>query len=143
MTDNGATPSEPAGRTSEEVTSSHPGLPGAALNLALAGIGLAGLLGDRAMALYRRSLEHGQSDVQKVRERLGLPERLSDAGPARDMSKAGGKRSRIRAENILQNSEEWRMVLARLHMPTAEEVRALTAQVADLEAKIESLRQQR
>jgi hypothetical protein len=106
------------------------GLFGAASNLALAGIGIAGVLGDEAQALYRRSVERGGRTVQRVRERLPRARR-----PQRRSAKPAGKRCR----RSHQASDAYEAVLARLNLPTEADIDALTRQVAELEAKINQL----
>lgn len=137
MTDDGSTTREPAAEVSEQARPrSRRGLLGASVDLALAGIGAVGLLSDEAQAFYQRSIERGQDDVRKVRERLKLP-RIRGLGPAGSVARS----RRDRAADPLRSSDEWRAVLVRLNMPTATDVHVLTKQVAELEAKIELLRQ--
>ena len=63
------------------------GLFGTARDLALASIGITGVLGDEAGTLYRRSVERGGSTVQHVRARLPHPHR-----PHRRSARPAGKR---------------------------------------------------
>jgi hypothetical protein len=106
------------------------GLFGAARNLALASIGIAGVLGDEAGALYRRSVERGGSTVQRVRERLPHPHR-----PRRRSAKPAGKR----CGRSHQASDAYEAALARLNVPTEADIDALARQIAELEAKIDQL----
>ena len=106
------------------------GLFGTARNLALASIGIAGLLGDEAGALYRRSVERGGSTVQHVRARLPHPHR-----PHRRSVRPAGKHW----GHSKSAREELEAVLAHLNLPTAADIDALTQQVGDLEAKIDQL----
>jgi hypothetical protein len=109
------------------------GLIGTARDLALAGIGIAGVLGDEAQALYRRSVERGQEDVRRAQERL------EHARVVRRRSvRPAGKRSR-RSKPALEELEA--AVLAHLNVPTAADVNALTQQIGELEAKIDQLGQ--
>ncbi len=106
------------------------GLFGATRDLALASIGIAGVLGDEAQTLYRRSVERGGGTVKRVQKRLkpahGL--RLRRRGPA-------GKRSG-RSQGALDEVEA---VLARLNVPTVADIETLTQQIGELEAKINQL----
>jgi len=106
------------------------GLFGTAHDLALASIGIVGVLGDEAGALYRRSVERGGSTVQRVRARLPHPRRphRRSAGPA-------GKRH----GRSHQASDAYEAVMARLNLPTEADLDALTRQIAELEAKIDQL----
>jgi hypothetical protein len=106
------------------------GLFGTARNLALASIGIAGVLGDEAGALYRRSVERGGSTVQHVRARLPHPHR-----PRRRSAKPAGKRW----GHSHQASDAYEAVMTRLNLPTEADIDALTRQIAELEAKIDQL----
>jgi poly(hydroxyalkanoate) granule-associated protein len=108
------------------------GLFGTASNLALAGIGIAGVLGDEAQALYRRSVERGQEHVRRAQERL------EHARAARRSAKTAGRRSR----HAKRRSEELEAILAHLNVPTAADLNALTQQIGELEAKIDQLNKQ-
>ncbi len=88
------------------------------------------MLGDEAQALYRRSIERGQGDVNKVRQRLKFARFPEDAVEPSPRRPRGAELA----------AEEWRAALDKLNLPTATQVKALTQQVADLEAKIEKLR---
>lgn len=128
MGDNGTKPHETA------QAPEHPrrrGLTGAAVDLALASIGAAGLLRDGAQVLYRRSIERGEADVKQLQARLKVvrfPQEVSARAPS------------IRSRRVVAASEEWRAALEHLNFPTATQVRVLTQQVADLEAKIDELK---
>jgi hypothetical protein len=106
------------------------GLFGTACNLALASIGIVGVLGDEAGVLYRRSVERGGSTVQHVKERLPHPHR-----PHRRSAKPAGKR----CGRSHQASDAYEAVLTRLNLPTEADIDALTRQIAELEAKIDQL----
>ena len=101
-----------------------------ARDLTLASIGIAGVLGDEAGALYRRSVERGGSTVQHVKERLPHPHR-----PHRRSARPAGKRHR----RSHQASDAYEAVMARLNLPTEADLDALTRQIAELEAKIDQL----
>ena len=122
----------PTGSASTEASKCSPrrGILGIAHDLTLASIGIAGVLGDEAGALYRRSVERGGSTVQHVKERLPHPHR-----PHRRSAKPAGKccgRSQ-------QASEAYEAVMTRLNLPTEADIDALTRQIAELEAKIDQL----
>jgi hypothetical protein len=104
------------------------GLFGTARNLTLAGIGIAGVLGDEAGALYRRSVERGGDTVQRVRERLPRPHR-----PWRRSGKPKGKRMK----RSRQTSDAIEAALAQLNVPTAADMDALARQIAELEGRID------
>ena len=106
------------------------GIFGLARDLTLASIGIVGVLGDEAGALYRRSVERGGSTVQHVRARLPHPHR-----PHRRSARPAGKR-RGRSH---QASDAYEAALARLNLPTEADIDALTRQIAELEAKIGQL----
>ena len=106
------------------------GLFGAVRDLALASIGITGVLADEAGALYRRSVERGGSTVQHVRARLPHPHR-----PHRRSAKPAGKRG----GRSRQASDAYEAVMTRLNLPTEADLDALTRQIADLEAKIDQL----
>jgi len=106
------------------------GLFGVAHDLALASIGIAGVLSDEAGALYRRSVERGGSTVQRVRARLPHPHR-----PQRRSARPAGKRWG-RSHHA---SDAYEAVLTRLKLPTEADIDALTRQIAELEAKIDQL----
>ena len=59
----------------------------------------------------------------------------------RNRAGACAKRARERGGDPSSVTEEWRSVLVRLNIPAADEVRALSAQVAALDVTIERLRQ--
>lgn len=99
-----------------------------ARNLTLASVGIAGVLGDEAGALYRRSVERGGDTVQRVRERLPRPHR-----PRRRSVKPKGKRAR----RSRQTSDAIEAALARLNVPTAADMDALARQVAELEGRLD------
>jgi hypothetical protein len=101
---------------------------GIARNLTLASIGIAGVLGDEAGALYRRSVERGGDTVQRVRERLPRPHR-----PWRRSGKPKGKRMR----RSRQTSAAIEAALAQLNVPTAADMDALARQVAELEGRLD------
>ena len=101
-----------------------------ARDLTLASIGIAGVLGDEAGALYRRSVERGGDTVQRVREQLPRPHR-----PRRRSAKPAGKRGR----RSRQVSDGFEAALARLNVATAADMDALAQQVAELGAKIDQL----
>jgi polyhydroxyalkanoate synthesis regulator phasin len=101
-----------------------------ARDLTLASIGIAGVLGDEAGALYRRSVERGGDTVQRVREQLPHPHR-----PRRRSGKPKGKR----AKRARQVSDAIEATLARLNVATAADMDALTEHVAELEGKIDQL----
>jgi hypothetical protein len=107
------------------------GLFGAARDLAFASIGIAGVLGDEAGVLYRRSVERGGSTVQRVRARLPRPHRPQ----RRSAKKPAGKR----CGRSHQASDAYEAVLTRLNLPTAADIDALSQQVGELEAKIDQL----
>jgi hypothetical protein len=109
------------------------GLFGAARDLILASIGIAGVLGDEAGALYRRSVERGGSTVQRVRARLPHPHR-----PHRRSVRPAGKR----CGRSRQASDAYEAVMARLNLPTEADIDALTQQVTELETKISQLSKQ-
>jgi hypothetical protein len=109
------------------------GLFGAARDLILASIGIAGVLGDEAGTLYRRSVERGGSTVHRVRAQLPHPHR-----PRRRSAKPAGKRW----GRSHRASDAYETVLARLNLPTEADIDALTQQVAELEAKISQLSKQ-
>lgn len=90
-------------------------------DLALASIGIAGVLGDEGPALYRRSVEQGVSTLQKARERLRL---------AREQALEGAHSRAI---------DGYEAALARLNVATGADIDSLTHQVAELEAKIDKL----
>ena len=100
-----------------------------ARNLTLASIGIAGVLGDEAGALYRRSVERGGDTVQRVRDQLP---RVYRPHPG---SKSEGKRGR----RSRQVSDGFETALARLNVATAADMDALAQQVAELGAKIDQL----
>ena len=106
------------------------GLFGTARDLALASIGIVGVLGDEAGALYRRSVERGGSTVQRVRARLPHPHR-----PHRRSARPAGRRH----GRSHQVSDAYEAVMARLNLPTESDLDALTRQIAELEAKIDQL----
>ena len=106
------------------------GIFGIAHDLALASIGIAGVLGDEAGALYRRSVERGESTVQRVRVRLPHPHR-----PHRRSARPAGRRHR----RSHQASDAYEAVMAGLNLPTEADLDALTRQIAELEAKIDQL----
>jgi hypothetical protein len=106
------------------------GIFGLARDLTFASIGIAGVLGDEAGALYRRSVERGGSTVQHVRARLPHPHR-----PHRRSAKPAGKRG----GRSRQASDAYEAVMTRLNLPTEADLDALTRQIADLEAKIDQL----
>jgi len=101
-----------------------------ARNLTLASIGIAGVLGDEAGALYRRSVERGGDTVQRVREQFPRPHR-----PRRRSARPAGKRGR----RSRQVSDGFEAALARLNVATAADMDALAQQVAELGAKIDQL----
>jgi polyhydroxyalkanoate synthesis regulator phasin len=107
------------------------GIFGIAHNLALASIGIAGVLGDEAGDLYRRSVERGGSTVQHVKERLPHPHRPH----RRSAKKPAGKR----CGRSHQASDAYEAALARLNVPTEADIDALTRQIAELEAKVDQL----
>ena len=106
------------------------GLFRAARDLALASIGIPGLLGDEAGALYRRSVERGGDTVQRVRERLPRAHR-----PQRRSARPAGKRGR----RSRRASDGLEAALARLNVATVADMDALARQVAELSAKIDQL----
>ena len=106
------------------------GIFGIAHDLTLASIGIVGVLGDEAGALYRRSVERGGSTVQRVRARLPHPRR-----PHRRSARPAGKRW----GHSHQASDAYEAVMARLNLPTEADLDALTRQIAELEAKIDQL----
>ena len=97
-------------------------------DLVLASIGVVGVLGDEAQALYRRSVERGGGTVKKVKERL-KPAR----GPRRLPARLAGRQTR-RSHGAVDEIEA---ALARLNLPNAADMDLLTQQVAELEAKID------
>ena len=101
-----------------------------ARNLTLASIGIAGVLGDEAGALYRRSVERGGDTVQRVRDQLPHPHR-----PRRRSGKPKGKRGR----RSRQVSDAIEATLARLNVATEADMDALAEHVAELEGKIDQL----
>ena len=105
------------------------GLFGTARNLALASIGIAGVLGEEAQVLYRRSVERGQDHVRRTQERL------EQARAARRSARSEHRRRR----HGKRGSEELEAVLARLNVPTTADLNALTQQISELEAKIDQL----
>ena len=109
------------------------GIFGLAHDLALASIGIAGVLGDEAGSLYRRSVERGGSTVQRVRTRLPHPHR-----PHRRSAKPAGKR----CGRSRHASDAYEAALARLNLPTAADIDALMQQVAELEAHVNQLNKQ-
>ena len=109
------------------------GIFGIAHDLTLASIGIVGVLGDEAGALYRRSVERGGSTVQHVRARLPHPHR-----PHRRSAKPAGKRCG-RSHGA---SDAYEAVMTRLNLPTEADIDALTRQIAELEAKIDQLDKQ-
>ena len=106
------------------------GIFGLAHDLALASIGIAGVLGDEAGSLYRRSVERGGDTVQRVREQLPRPHR-----PHR---RSGGPKGK-RAGRSRQMSDTIEATLARLNVATAADMDALAEHVAELEGKIAQL----
>jgi hypothetical protein len=106
------------------------GLFGAARDLALASIGITGVLCEEAETLYHRSVERGGSTVQHVRARLPHPHR-----PRRRSAKPAGKR----CGRSHQASDAYEAVMTRLNLPTEADIDALTRQIAALEAKIDQL----
>jgi polyhydroxyalkanoate synthesis regulator phasin len=106
------------------------GLSGTVRNLALASIGITGVLVDEAGTLYRRSVERGGSTVQHVRARLPHPHR-----PHRRSAKPASKR----CGRSHQASDAYEAVMTRLNLPTEADIDALTRQIAALEAKIDQL----
>ena len=106
------------------------GLFGTARDLALASIGIAGVLSDEAGALYRRSIERGGSTVQRVHAWIPRPHR-----PQRRSARPAGKRWG-RSHHA---SDAYEAALARLNLPTEADMAALARQVAELEAKIDQL----
>ena len=109
------------------------GLFGAVRDLALASIGITGVLVDEAGTLYRRSVERGGSTVQRVRTRLPHPHRPHL--PHRRSARPAGKRW----GHSQQASDAYEAVMARLNLPTEADLDALTRQIAELEAKIDQL----
>jgi hypothetical protein len=107
------------------------GIFGLAHDLALASIGIAGVLGDEAGSLYRRSVERGGSTVQRVRARLPRPHQPQRRSAAKPAGKRGGRSH--------QASDAYEAVMARLNLPTEADLDALTRQIAELEAKIDQL----
>ena len=107
------------------------GLIGAAVDLALASIGAAALLREETQVLYRRSLERGQADVKQLQARLKV---------VRFPQEVSASESRRRSRRAVAASEEWRAALEHLNLPTATQLKVLTEQVADLEAKIDELK---
>jgi hypothetical protein len=105
------------------------GLIGAASNLALAGIGIPGVLADEAGALYRRSVERGQDHVRRAQERF------EQARAARRSARSERRRHR----HGKRGSEELEALLARLNVPTTADLNALTQQISELEAKLDQL----
>ena len=101
-----------------------------ARDLALASIGIAGVLGDEAQTLYQRSVERGGNTVQRVRE--GLPRARR---PQRRSARPAGKRGR----RSRQVSDAIEATLARLNVATAADMDALAQQVAELGTKIDQL----
>jgi hypothetical protein len=101
-------------------------------DLALASIGIAGVLGDEAQALYRRSVERGGSTVQRVRERI----------PRARMYRRSAKPAGKHRGHAKPAHDEWEAALARLNVPTAADINALTRQIGELEAKIDQLNKQ-
>jgi len=122
----------PAVSASAEASKRPPrrGIFGIAHDLTLASIGIVGVLGDEAGALYRRSVERGGSTVQHVRARLPHPHR-----PHRRSARPAGKRH----GRSHQASDAYEAVMARLNLPTEADLDALTRQIAELEAKIDQL----
>jgi hypothetical protein len=108
----------------------HRGLFATAGDLVLASIGIAGVLGDEAGALYRRSVERGGNTVQRVRERLPRVHR-----PRRRSARLAGRRGR----RSRQRPDPYEAALARLNVATATDMDALAQQVAELGAKIDQL----
>jgi hypothetical protein len=106
------------------------GIFGIVHDLTLASIGIVGVLGDEAGALYRRSVERGGSTVQHVRARLPHPRR-----PHRRSARPAGRRH----GRSHQASDAYEAVMARLNLPTEADLDALTRQIAELEAKIDQL----
>ena len=101
-----------------------------ARDLALASIGIAGVLGEEAQTLYERSVERGGDTVQRVRERLPRARRSQ-----RRSARPAGKRGRLSR----QASAGFEAALARLNVATAADMDALAQQVAELGAKIDQL----
>jgi hypothetical protein len=112
---------------------SHHALFRTARDLALASIGIAGVLADEAQVLYRRSVERGGSTVQRVHERLPRARR-----PRRRSARPAGKRW----GHSHQAPDAYEAALARLNLPTEADIDALARQVAELEAKIDQLSKQ-
>jgi hypothetical protein len=106
------------------------GIFGLARDLTFASIGIVGVLGDEAGALYRRSVERGGSTVQHVRARLPHPHR-----PHRRSARPVGKR----CGHSHQASDAYEAIMTRLNLPTEADIDALTRQIAELEAKIDQL----
>ena len=106
------------------------GLFGTARNLALASIGITGVLCDEAGTLYHRSVERGGSTVQRVHARLPHPHR-----PHRRSARPAGKRW----GHSHQASDAYEAVMARLNLPTEADMVGLTRQIVELEAKIDQL----
>jgi hypothetical protein len=99
-------------------------------NLAFASIGIVGVLGDEAQALYRRSIERGGDTIHRVRERLPRARR-----PQRRSAKPASKR----CARSHRASDAYEAVLARLNLPSEADIDALTRQIAELEAEIDQL----
>jgi hypothetical protein len=107
------------------------GLSGTVRNLALASIGITGVLVDEAGTLYRRSVERGGSTVQRVRARLPRPHQPQRRSAAKPAGKRCGRSH--------QGSDAYEAVMTRLNLPTEADIDALTRQIAELEAKIDQL----
>jgi polyhydroxyalkanoate synthesis regulator phasin len=106
------------------------GLFGTGRDLIFAGIGIAGVLSDEALTLYRRSVERGGATVERARERL-KPARGRRSRAARPAGRRTG-----RSQHKLVEVEA---ALARLNLPTEADIDALTRQITELEAKINQL----
>jgi hypothetical protein len=139
VADNGKVPSPDAVAANGPKRLRGRGLVGVAGDLALAAIGILGILSDEAEALYERSIERGQDDVRRVQERLGGLGQSVLSFP-RDGSPAPSTKRSKPSQRAL---DEWRDVLVRLNLPTATDVHVLTQQVAELEAQIERLTSER
>jgi hypothetical protein len=109
---------------------------GVTRDLALASIGVAGVLSDDAATLYRRSVQRGQDNVRRVGEKIGLIGNL----PRPKMPKSVQGLRHAGLDNPSQfTSQEWRAALNKLNVASPKDVDLLAEQVDELEAKVDLL----
>ncbi len=98
-------------------------------HLALAGIGVPLVLAEEVQTLYQRSVERGGSTVEHLTGRL----------PRLDVTPGVCSAPSARNGHPDRASRKAEAVLARMDLPTAADVAALSRGIAELEAKIDRL----